>query len=162
MDAGVATSFLVAGPYDLVKGRDGASPAAADERTRRHDQYNGNGFSGPDHWMRPLPQSQIDPITQRDYYALQAVFAGVNHAERTLPLSPQTQSEIVELEEQKTTLLKKLKPYESISVTAEFSSKNPLRDLKEQDRLLPNQIGPNRILVVKRIGGGRTLKTKRW
>lgn len=154
LDAGVATSFLVAGPYDLVKGQD--PKLRLQQRMNELDDMintTGTAFLGLTTGCARCHNHKFDPITQRDYYALQAVFAGVNHAERTLPLSPQTQSEIAELEEQKTTLLKKLKPYESISVTAGILLEEPVEGPQGTGSLATK---PNR---TKQDFGG---KTYRW
>ena len=35
--------------------------------------------------MRRCHDHKFDPITQKDYYGLQAILAGVNHAERMIP-----------------------------------------------------------------------------
>ena len=40
--------------------------------------------AGPDHWLARCHDHKFDPIPQRDFYALQAVFAGVLHQERPL------------------------------------------------------------------------------
>ena len=39
---------------------------------------------------------KFDPISQRDYYAMQAVFAGVSHGDRNLPPSAETKREITQ------------------------------------------------------------------
>ena len=56
---------------------------------------------------------KFDPISQTDYYALQAIFAGVNHGNATLPLTDQEAKTVKELQDEVLALqgnLKKFKP----------------------------------------------------
>ena len=81
----VATGFLVAGPYDRVK-----SPDINLTLMQRQDELadivntTGTAFLGVTVGCARCHNHKFDPITQEDYYALQAVFAGVNHGERAL------------------------------------------------------------------------------
>jgi hypothetical protein len=78
-----ATGFLVAGAYDQVKG----DPAlnAQQRADELHDMIavTGSAFLGLTTGCARCHEHKFDPIPQRDYYALKAVFAGVQHAERT-------------------------------------------------------------------------------
>ena len=65
---------------------------------------------------------KFDPITQRDFYSIQAVFAGVNHADRKLPLSVAAQERIAELKRNIAVLRKQLSEFEP---QAEGSSLRP-------------------------------------
>ena len=82
-DAG--TGFLVAGAYDLVK-----SPDINLTLMQRQDELadivntTGTAFLGLTLGCARCHDHKFDPISQRDYYAIQAVFAGVNFAERPL------------------------------------------------------------------------------
>ncbi|TVP96748.1 MAG: DUF1553 domain-containing protein [Planctomycetaceae bacterium] len=88
--ADVATGFLVAGPYDLVKGQDELL-----QLTQRQDELAdmintaGTAFLGLTLGCARCHNHKFDPVTQSDYYALQAVFAGVQHGDRELPPDPQ-------------------------------------------------------------------------
>ena len=82
-DAG--TGFLVAGAYDLVK-----SPDINLTLMQRQDELadivntTGTAFLGLTLGCARCHDHKFDPISQKDYYAIQAVFAGVNFAERPL------------------------------------------------------------------------------
>ncbi len=88
----LGTGFLVAGPNDIVKGQD---PLLG--LMQRQDELadivnaTGTAFLGLTTGCARCHNHKFDPITQSDYYALQAVFAGVEHAERELPLSSETE-----------------------------------------------------------------------
>ena len=85
----IGTGFLVAGPNDIVKGQD---PLLG--LMQRQDELadivnaTGTAFLGLTTGCARCHNHKFDPILQTDYYALQAVFAGVEHAEKELPLSP--------------------------------------------------------------------------
>jgi hypothetical protein len=81
--ADAATGFLVAGPWDAVK-----SPDVELTRNQRanelHDMVStaGSAFLGLTVGCARCHDHKFDPITQRDYYALAAIVAGVQHGER--------------------------------------------------------------------------------
>ncbi len=78
-----ATGFLVAGPWDQVKSPDPVLTAQqrADEL---HDlvSVTGSAFLGLTVGCARCHDHKFDPISQEDYYALKAVFAGVRHGDR--------------------------------------------------------------------------------
>ena len=80
-----ATGFLVAGPDDKVKSPDPVLTAnqRADEL---HDMVSttGSAFLGLTVGCARCHDHKFDPIPQTDYYAIKAVFAGVQHGERKL------------------------------------------------------------------------------
>jgi mono/diheme cytochrome c family protein len=80
-----ATGFLVGGPWDQVKSPDPVLTAQqrADEL---HDMTSTTGsvFLGLTVGCARCHNHKFDPVSQRDYYALQAVLAGVEHGERPL------------------------------------------------------------------------------
>lgn len=82
-----ATGFLVGGAMDRVKSPDPGLTAQqrADEL---HDMVSttGSAFIGLTVGCARCHNHKFDPISQTDYYALKAVFAGVQHGER--PLRP--------------------------------------------------------------------------
>jgi hypothetical protein len=80
-----ATGFLVAGPWDQVKSPDPVLTAnqRADEL---HDMVSttGSTFLGLTIGCARCHNHKFDPIPQTDYYAMKAVFEGVQHGERKL------------------------------------------------------------------------------
>ena len=82
-----ATGFLVGGTHDIV-----GNQTVEGMRQQRVDDLDdmitatGTAFLGLTVHCGRCHDHKFDPITQRDYYALQAVFAGVNHASRPIPL----------------------------------------------------------------------------
>lgn len=78
-----ATGFLVAGPWDKVKSPDPVLTAQqrADEL---HDMVGttGSAFLGLTVGCARCHNHKFDPVSQVDYYAMKAVFAGVQHGER--------------------------------------------------------------------------------
>jgi mono/diheme cytochrome c family protein len=80
-----ATGFLVAGPWDQVK-----SPDPTLTLAQRQDELadmvgtTGTAFLGLTVGCARCHNHKFDPILQKDYYSLQAVFVGVQHGERQL------------------------------------------------------------------------------
>ncbi|XZE51817.1 DUF1553 domain-containing protein [Planctomycetaceae bacterium SH139] len=106
LGAPLGTGFLVAGPNDIVKGRDKLLGLM-----QREDELadilntTGTAFLGLTVGCARCHNHKFDPISQTDYYSLQAVFAGVNHGDRQLAAEErggdklsQITSEIAELE----------------------------------------------------------------
>ncbi|MEZ6091738.1 MAG: DUF1553 domain-containing protein [Pirellulaceae bacterium] len=110
----IATGFLVAGPHDIVKGQD---PLL--RLVQRQDELadiinaTGTAFLGLTTGCARCHNHKFDPISQTDYYALQAVFAGVQHGERSLQIDESTKQRIEELDRIIADLRRQLKPYVS-------------------------------------------------
>jgi hypothetical protein len=81
-----ATGFLVGGPHDMVGNAtlEGKLQQRADDL---FDMVNTTGatFLGLTVGCARCHDHKFDPITQEDFYGLEAIFAGVQHAERILP-----------------------------------------------------------------------------
>ncbi len=79
----VATGFLVAGPYDIVKSPD-INLTLMQRQDELADMVNTTGttFLALTLGCARCHSHKFDPITQQDYYSIQAVFAGVNHGQR--------------------------------------------------------------------------------
>ena len=94
----VATGFLVAGPHDLVK-----SPDKNLTLMQRQDELSdlvnvtGTTFMGLTLGCARCHNHKFDPITQSDFYSVQAVFAGVNHGDRAIPLTEQQREQTNQL-----------------------------------------------------------------
>jgi hypothetical protein len=87
LGADAATGFLVAAPA-LLKGQVGKDEASM--RQARADELHevivsvGSGAMGLTLGCARCHNHKFDPISQRDYYQLQAVFAGLQYGERPL------------------------------------------------------------------------------
>jgi hypothetical protein len=80
-----ATGFLVGGAYDTVKSPD-LELTLSQRANEVHDMVSttGGAFLGLTAGCARCHNHKFDPISQRDYYALAAAFAGVQHGEREL------------------------------------------------------------------------------
>jgi hypothetical protein len=123
-----ATGYLVAGSCDIVK-----SPDPALTMMQRQNELDdiigttGSAFLGLTLGCARCHNHKFDPIRQTDYYAVQAVFAGVQHGDQELPHSPETRQQIEALEAEIRELRERLRPFavhpEAIrpAVTAAFN-----------------------------------------
>ena len=86
---GVGTGFLVAGPYDLVKSQD-INLTLMQRQNELDGMINSTGtaFLGLTIGCARCHDHKFDPVTQHDYYAMQAVFAGVTHEVRIVEKKP--------------------------------------------------------------------------
>jgi Protein of unknown function (DUF1553)/Protein of unknown function (DUF1549)/Planctomycete cytochrome C len=112
----IATGFLVAGPNDIVKGQDPllGLMQRQDELT---DIVNttGTAFLGLTTGCARCHNHKFDPITQTDFFAMQAVFAGVEHGEQQLPLDAKTQSILQQMDDEAASIRGSLSKYANSS-----------------------------------------------
>ncbi len=103
LDVDEATGFLVGGPYDIVKSPD-INLTLMQRQDELADYVNTTSttFLGLTVGCARCHNHKFDPILQRDYYALQAFFSGVQHGERKLmrSLPEATRAELAEFERQ--------------------------------------------------------------
>ena len=89
----VATGYLVGGAVDIV-----GSPDPVLTAQQRADELDdmvsttGTAFLGLTLGCARCHSHKFDPIAHRDYYAMTAIFGGVKHGERALPV-PEDQKE---------------------------------------------------------------------
>lgn len=84
LDTQAGTGFLVAGPHDTVGIK---NPAGEAQKRANHldDMIMGtaSAFLGLTVHCARCHDHKFDPISNQDYYRMQAVFAGVSHGDRT-------------------------------------------------------------------------------
>ena len=119
LGADVATGFLVAGSYDIVK-----SPDVNLTLMQRQDELadlintTGTAFLGLTIGCARCHDHKFDPVTQKDFYSLQAIYAGVQFGERPIP-SEQTPEKLQRLKHIDSALAS-IKPYlETLKDTAQ-------------------------------------------
>ncbi len=107
-----ATAYLVAGPYDLVKSPD-INLTLMQRQNELDDMISttGTAFLGLTLGCARCHNHKFDPIRQTDYYSLQAVFAGVRHGDRELPLTADQQYEVTRLSRRLDQLRDQLRPF---------------------------------------------------
>ena len=83
--ADIGTGFLVAGPYDIVKSPD-VNLTLMQRQDELADMINttGTAFLGLTIGCARCHNHKFDPVTQKDYYSMQAIFAGVGFGERAI------------------------------------------------------------------------------
>ena len=103
LGADAANGFLVAGPLDIVKSPD-INLTLMQRQDELADMVNttGTAFLGLTMGCARCHNHKFDPILQKDYYAMQAVFAGVNLGERPLR-KPDAAKELAALQAEEAT-----------------------------------------------------------
>lgn len=118
-----ATGFLAAGPWDFVGHQELREGTADKNLTRvldRDDMVAAtiSTFTSQTAHCARCHDHKFDPISQADYYSLQAVFAGIDRAERPIDPDPKVARERRALLEKKRRLLLALRPLEDKAETA--------------------------------------------
>ena len=132
-----ATGFLVGGVHDVV-----GNQTEEGKRQQRMDDLDdiitatGTAFLGLTTNCCRCHDHKFDPLTQRDYYALQAVFAGVQHAEREIP-APDAERRQREAELIRQELARLEKQIDASEPLARTSGERPTTDAIEPPQRQP-------------------------
>ena len=115
----VAMGFLVAGPQDQVK-----SPDPVLTAQQRQDELNeiinatSSTFLGLTVSCARCHNHKFDPILQKDYYSLQAIFAGVKYGNRTWTQTNDNKAkQLAQFIKERDSLQQKLLAFEPIAFT---------------------------------------------
>lgn len=106
----VATGFLVAGPHDVVKGA-GKELQLMQRSDQLADFVNTvtTAFLGLTVACSRCHDHKFDPVSQKDYYAMEAIFAGVQPGERRQALSTNEQVQRRKIAQQRAELESQLR-----------------------------------------------------
>jgi hypothetical protein len=144
----VATGFLAAGPWDFVGHQELREGTTDKDNTRLLDRDDMvattmSTFTSTTAHCARCHDHKFDPIPQQDYYNLQAVFAGIDRADRAYYEDAATQSRLLEIMLEKRSVQMKLQP---LLDRVEFTTSPEIVDLDSaiQDAGLQiAHIGPN-------------------
>lgn len=147
-----ATGFLVAGPWDQVK-----SPDPLLTAQQRMDELAdivgtlGAAFMGLSTGCARCHDHKFDPITQQDYYALQAVVAGVQHGERPwrAPLEPARRERLAAVDARINSLARELDECEPLAATDGQSAprRSGVLPTRNVDRFAPTPVRRLRFVI---------------
>jgi len=154
LGADAATGFLVAGAWDQVK-----SPDAVLTANQRADELHdiigttGSTFLGLTVACARCHDHKFDPIPQLDYYRFKAVFAGVQHGERTVRTGDEAarKKEEAKLREQLAEIESKVAAMEPLADPVATEAKRPAVRPAAQHRAL--QAGESEVRAVRDLRG---------
>ncbi|MGE0609400.1 MAG: PSD1 and planctomycete cytochrome C domain-containing protein [Pirellulales bacterium] len=164
-DNDAATAFLVAGAWDQVKSPDPVLTAQqrADEL---HDMTSTTSgvFLGLTVGCARCHNHKFDPISQQDYYALQAVLAGVEHGERPLRQadSVDRRQRLAQTEQRLAAISRELERFEPLArpgqkvagdPAAQTALRGPVRPKLNVERINPLRAKAVRFTVMETAGG---------
>jgi hypothetical protein len=143
LGADAATGFLVGGTHDVV----GIQNIEGQLQQRANDLDDfvstvATAFLGLTAGCARCHDHKFDPITQQDYYALQAVFAGVRHGERELKPhdyperlreEPRVRLELASIERR----LAEFEPLAQVPPDASAGRRPPVHAAANVDRFVP-------------------------
>jgi Protein of unknown function (DUF1553)/Protein of unknown function (DUF1549)/Planctomycete cytochrome C len=158
MGVDAATGFLVAGPYDIVKSPD-KNLTLMQRQDELTDMVNttGTAFLGLTMGCARCHNHKFDPILQRDFYAMQAVFAGVSHGERELreAATPAVQQELAALRSEQLGKQKQLDALRSTATpkTIATGKRPPVNATLNEESFTPIETQAVRFTILASSGG---------
>jgi hypothetical protein len=107
-----ATGFIVAGPKDIVGGKD----PLLKKQQRANELADmvgvtGSAFLGLTVGCARCHDHKFDPISQVDFYSMQAIFEGVQHGDRNIPLTAKQKQRLDEMTTEENDLRTRLKKF---------------------------------------------------
>ncbi len=156
LGADVATGFLVGGPVDIVK-----SPDVALTAQQRADELDdmvgttGTAFLGLTTGCARCHSHKFDPISHREYHALAAIFAGVQHGDRALPLPADQQAKLAQADGRIRELEGKLAPFlpQPATPPREGERRPPVNFARNEDAFAPVEAKFVRFTILATTGG---------
>jgi hypothetical protein len=152
--ASTATGFLVAGPHDMV----GNATLEGKLQMRADDLFDmvantSTTFLGLTVGCARCHDHKFDPIMQKEFYSLQAVFAGIEHAERDVSAaaSPGLLAEAKRVREQLAELERKIDEQEPLANGK--VSRRPLDSRRNVDRFAPVKAKSLRFVIAATFDG---------
>jgi hypothetical protein len=136
-----ATGFLVGGTHDLV----GNATKEGQLQQRMDDLYDmvsttGSAFLGLTVNCARCHDHKFDPILQKDFYGLQAVFSGVVHAERPIAMgnTREKRLEIARLRDRLARITREIDDREPLAGAAGTAARRaPVQPRRNVDRFTP-------------------------
>lgn len=157
----VATGFLVGGPVDIV-----GSPDITLTLQQRADEIDdmvgttGTAFMGLTLGCVRCHTHKFDPISHREYYSMAAIFSGVKHGDRALPLPKeraeqlaQLDGRIKELERQLAQFIPKAAPAVVTTNVPGKTLRPAVNSLKNEDAFAPVEAKFVRFTILAATGG---------
>ncbi len=148
-----ATGFLVGGPYDRVKSPD-INLTLMQRGDELHDIVNTTGatFLGLTVGCARCHTHKFDPISHHDYYAMRAVFAGVQHGERPLKKTAEV-AHAKELRRQIVELDRAIAAAEPLAdPRGKPGRRPPVNPLRNVERCAPTQAKYVRFTILATLG----------
>ena len=144
-----ATCYLVSGPWDIVRSPD-VNLTLMQRQNELDDMVNTTGtvFLGLTLGCARCHNHKFDPIQQSDYYSMQAIFSGVQHGDRKLPLSEEQQQLVTAADRQIPVLREQLQPW----LSQAGGAREPVNALRNEELFKPVSVRRIRFTIEQSSG----------